>query len=117
MRHSKAHAVLGLAFVAVAATGCKYQDPNRKPFQPPAGTAAAVYVDQDGNVVGADAADGTGFSSCSLPGRKSAGDVCRGLSKQAEVQSVNSIVVIRSKINPVCIILYSANGAPKERCF
>lgn len=116
MKTRHCYRVVLLAMIGLAVTGCKYQDMNRKPFQAPAGTLAAVYLDEKGNIVGADSVKHGVFERCALPGSKATVPVCRGLSNEGAVQSINNVTVIRSKINSYCMTYYTATGFPYQLC-
>lgn len=108
-----------VALVAIAGlvvTGCKYQDVKREPFQPPAGTLAAIYVDKHGNIIGADSVNHGKFERCALPGSKSSLPTCRGLSREGEIRSINTITVMQSKINSYCETFWGLSNEPIQLC-
>jgi len=79
---------------------------------------AAVAVTYDGRLVAVDE-NGKSLRRCTIePDGKGELKQCVGLQKGAAVQSVNSLTVIRSKINPECWTFYDGvYGFAQEFCW
>lgn len=106
-----------VTLAALMLSGCQYAEHNRKPFVPPANAAAAVYIDAEGRLVGADNVRPGKPEQCRVPTEAGNAPVCRGLEKGAEVQAVSSLVILQSKVNPVCLTFFDSRGAKLQVCW
>lgn len=77
----------------------------------------ALLVNDEGMVIATDD-QGKVLERCSV-GPVDKGDIqqCRGLQKGATVEHLNSVILVRSKINPTCWTYYDSRGYAHQYCW
>ena len=77
---------------------------------------AALLVTKDGRILLYDK-DGELIKPCRFPDSKGDAPVCSGLGKDGVVEGIESVTVLKTKVNPTCIILYDYRGVPFQYCW
>lgn len=77
---------------------------------------AALLITKDGRILAYDK-DGVLIHDCRFPNSEGDLPVCSGLGKDGVVESIETITVIKTKVNPTCIILYDNHGVPHQYCW
>lgn len=78
---------------------------------------AALLINEEGQIIATDD-QGKVLDRCSVkPVEKGDIQQCRGLQKGATIEDINSVMVIRSKINPTCLTIPDARGYAYQYCW